>query len=295
MERTGGPEVMALAEVPQPRPQPGQVLVRLSAIGVNFIDIYRRSGLYPVELPYIPGTEGAGTVQAVGDGVSGLKKGDRVAFVDAPGTYSELVALPSERAVPVPAAISDEQAAAAMLQGMTAHYLALDTYPIKQGDTVLIHAAAGGVGTLLVQVARRRGARVLATVSTREKAEKAREAGAHEVQAVYDSVGRTTFLKGFSCLARRGIMVSFGQSSGAVESFDTAVLRKGSLFLTRPSLFHYVEDAESLQRRAGEVLSWVADGTLRLTLGLRLPLARAAEAHRRLAGRETIGKVLLRP
>jgi NADPH2:quinone reductase len=216
----------------------------------------------------------------------------------------------------VPAAISDEQAAAAMLQGMTAHYLALDTYPIKQGDTVLIHAAAGGVGTLLVQVARRRGARVLATVSTREKAEKAREAGAHEVilyteqdfeaevsrltdgrgvQAVYDSVGRTTFLKGFSCLARRGIMVSFGQSSGAVESFDTAVLRKGSLFLTRPSLFHYVEDAESLQRRAGEVLSWVADGTLRLTLGLRLPLARAAEAHRRLAGRETIGKVLLRP
>jgi NADPH2:quinone reductase len=316
MERTGGPEVMALAEVPQPRPQPGQVLVRLSAIGVNFIDIYRRSGLYPVELPYIPGTEGAGTVQAVGDGVSGLKKGDRVAFVDAPGTYSELVALPSERAVPVPAAISDEQAAAAMLQGMTAHYLALDTYPIKQGDTVLIHAAAGGVGTLLVQVARRRGARVLATVSTREKAEKAREAGAHEVilyteqdfeaevsrltdgrgvQAVYDSVGRTTFLKGFSCLARRGIMVSFGQSSGAVESFDTAVLRKGSLFLTRPSLFHYVEDAESLRRRAGEVLSWVADGTLRLTLGLRLPLARAAEAHRRLAGRETIGKVLLRP
>jgi len=316
VEKTGGPEVMTLADVPEPQLQPGQVLVRLGAIGVNFIDVYRRSGLYPVGLPHIPGLEGAGTVEAVGDGVTSLKKGDRVAFADAPGTYCELVALPADRAVPVPSGVSDEQAAAAMLQGMTAHYLALDTYPIREGDTVLIHAAAGGVGTLLVQVARRRGARVLATVSTEEKAQKAREAGASEiilytkkdfaaevgrltngegVQAVFDSVGRTTFLKGFACLATRGYMVSFGQSSGAIEPFDAGVLRKGSLFLTRPSLFHYVGDPESLRRRAGDVLSWIAEGTLRLTLGLSLPLAQAAEAHRRLAGRETIGKVLLRP
>jgi NADPH2:quinone reductase len=316
VESTGGPEVMKLADVPDPRPQPGQVVVRLGAIGVNFIDIYRRAGLYPVKLPHIPGLEGAGTVEAIGEGVSGLKEGDRVAFTDAPGTYCELVALPVQRAVPVPPGVSDEEAAAAMLQGMTAHYLATDCYPVREGDTVLIHAAAGGVGTLLVQIARRRGARVLATVSTEEKARRAKEAGADEVilytqkdfevevrrltegrgvRAVYDSVGRSTFLKGFGCLATRGWMVSFGQSSGPIEPFDLGVLRKGSLFLTRPSVFDYVGDPESLRRRAGEVLAWIAEGSLRLTVGLSLPLEQAAEAHRRLAARETVGKVLLRP
>ena len=308
---------MEPVDLPVPEPGAGQILVRLGAIGVNFIDIYRRSGLYPVQLPHVPGLEGAGKVEEVGEGVVHLHKGDRVAFADAPGTYSQFVVLPADRAVKVPDQITDQQAAAAMLQGMTAHYLAVDTYPIKGGDTVLIHAAAGGVGTLLVQLARRRGGRVLATVSTPEKAERAREAGAHEVilykekdfvaevrrltggrgvQAVYDSVGRATFMRSLECLATRGMLVSFGQSSGPIESFDPAVLgRQGSLYLTRPSLFHYVAEAEELRRRAGEVLQWIAEGSLRLTIGLTLPLAEAAEAHRRLAGRRTVGKVLLEP
>jgi NADPH2:quinone reductase len=308
---------MALADLPVPEPAAGQILVRLGAIGVNFVDIYRRSGLYPVQLPHIPGLEGAGKVEEVGEGVVDLRKGDRVAFSDAPGTYSQFVVLPADRAVKLPAGITDQQAAAAMLQGMTAHYLSVDTYPIERGDTVLIHAAAGGVGTLLVQLARRRGGRVLATVSTPEKAERALEAGAEEVilytekdfvaevrrltggrgvQAVYDSVGRATFLKSLACLSTRGILVSFGQSSGPIEPFDPAILgRQGSLYLTRPSLFHYVAEAEDLRRRAGEVLQWIADGSLRLTIGLRLPLVEAAEAHRRLASRQTVGKVLLEP
>ena len=317
IERTGGPEVMQVQDLPVPEPGPGQVRVRLGAAGVNFIDIYRRSGLYPVELPHTLGMEGAGTVEAVGQGVAELHQGDRVAFTDAPGTYAELVVLAAERAVRLPAAISDRQGAAAMLQGMTAHYLAADTYPIRKGDTVLVHAAAGGVGALLVQVARRRGARVLGTVSSAEKAEVARDAGADEVilytesdfeaevrrltdgrgvQAVYDSVGRNTFLKSLACLAPRGILVSFGQSSGPIEPIDPAILgRGGSLYLTRPSLFHYVADPQSLQHRAGEVLQWIADGSLRLRIELTLPLAEAVEAHRRLAGRQTAGKILLEP
>jgi len=317
IERTGGPEVMQLVEAPLPEPGPGEIRVRLGAVGVNFIDIYRRSGLYPVELPHTPGLEGAGSIDAVGPGVRGLEPGDRVAFADAQGTYAQFVVLPAARAVRLPDAVSDQQGAAAMLQGMTAHYLAVDTYPIRDGDTVLIHAGAGGVGSLLVQVAVRRGARVLATVSTPEKAEVAREAGAEEVilyteqdfeaevrrltggkgvQAVYDSVGRSTFLKSLACLAPRGILVSFGQSSGTIEPFDPALLgRQGSLYLTRPSLFHYVAEPASLERRAGEVLGWVAEGSLRLRIGLVLPLEEAAEAHRRLAGRGTIGKLLLEP
>ncbi|MBN1837912.1 MAG: quinone oxidoreductase [Spirochaetales bacterium] len=317
IQKTGGREVMQLAEVPLPEPGPGEVRVRLGAAGVNFIDIYRRIGLYPVELPHTLGLEGAGSVESVGPGVRGLAQGDRVAFADAPGTYAEQVVLPADRAVRLPDAVTDEQGAAAMLQGMTAHYLAMDTYPIRRGDTVLIHAGAGGVGGLLIQLAHRLGARVLTTASTPEKAAAARESGADEtilyteqdfeaetrrltggkgVQAVYDSVGRTTFLKSLRCLAPRGMLVSFGQSSGSIEPIDPGLLgRLGSLYLTRPSLFHYVADPQSLQRRAGEVLGWVADGSLRLTIGLVLPLEQAAEAHRRLEARETVGKVLLTP
>jgi NADPH:quinone reductase len=316
-EGFGGPEVLELRERDLPVPGPGQVLVRQKAIGVNFIDVYRRTGLYRVDLPMVPGMEGAGVVEAAGPGVRGVKPGDRVAYANVPGTYAEAVSVPADRAVRLPPRVTFEQGAAAMLQGMTAHYLAIDTCPIRRGDTVLVHAAAGGVGLLLVQVARMRGARVIATVSTPAKAELARAAGADEVilyaeadfaaevrritagrgvQAVYDSVGSTTFLKSLDCLAPRGMMVSFGQSSGPVEPVAPALLSaKGSLFLTRPTLGHYVADAAALQRRAGEVLHWVAAGRLSLRIGATLPLAQAAEAHRLLEARATTGKVLLSP
>ena len=300
-----------------PTPGPGQILVRQEAIGVNFIDVYRRTGLYTVELPSVPGMEGAGTTEAVGPGIRDLRVGDRVAYANVPGTYAEAVLVPAGMAVRLPDSVSFDQAAAAMLQGMTAHYLALDTYPIRKGDTVLVHAAAGGVGLLLVQVARMRGARVIATVSTREKAELARNAGAEEivlyleqdfraevnritdgrgVQAVYDSVGRATFLKSLDCLAPRGMMISFGQSSGKVEAMEPGILStKGSLYLTRPTLGHYIADQASLQRRAADVLEWVAGGKLHLRIGATFPLAEAAEAHRQLEGRKTTGKLLLIP
>ncbi len=315
VERFGGPEVLELREGELPAAGPGQVLVRQKAVGVNFIDVYRRTGLYRVDLPMVPGMEGAGVVEAAGPGVRGVKPGDRVAYANVPGTYAEAVSVPADRAVRLPPRVTFEQGAAAMLQGMTAHYLAVDTFPIGRGDTVLVHAAAGGVGLLLVQVARMRGARVIATVSTPAKAELARAAGADHVilygeadfaaevkritdgrgvQAVYDSVGRTTFLKSLDCLAPRGMMVSFGQSSGPVEPIAPALLSaKGSLFLTRPTLGHYVAEAASLQRRAGEVLRWVAGGRLSIRIGATLPLARAAEAHRLLESRATTGKVLL--
>jgi len=300
-----------------PTPGPGQILVRQEAIGVNFIDVYRRTGLYTVELPSVPGMEGAGTTEAVGPGIRDLRVGDRVAYANVPGTYAEAVLVPAGMAVRLPDSVSFDQAAAAMLQGMTAHYLGLDTYPIRKGDTVLVHAAAGGVGLLLVQVARMRGARVIATVSTREKAELARNAGAEEivlyleqdfraevnritdgrgVQAVYDSVGRATFLKSLDCLAPRGMMISFGQSSGKVEAMEPGILStKGSLYLTRPTLGHYIADQASLQRRAADVLEWVAGGKLHLRIGATFPLAEAAEAHRQLEGRKTTGKLLLIP
>jgi NADPH2:quinone reductase len=284
---------------------------------VNFIDVYQRSGLYPVQLPYVLGLEGAGTVSEVGSGVTTLEAGDRVAWSGAPGAYAQYAAVPADKLVKIPEAIGFPEAAAAMLQGMTAHYLAVDTYPIRRGDTVLIHAAAGGVGQLLVQVAKRRGARVLATVSTEAKADLARKAGADEVilytktdflqevkrltdgtgvNAVYDAVGQDTFLKSLECLARRGMLVSYGQASGKIDPIDPAILgAKGSLYLTRPSLFHYVADRESLERRATEVLGWIAAGELVLHIGETLPLAEAAEAHRRLEGRKTMGKVLLLP
>jgi NADPH:quinone reductase len=315
VERFGGPAVLEWREQDLPVPGPGQVLVRQKAIGVNFIDVYRRTGLYSVDLPMVPGMEGAGVVEAAGPGVRGVKPGDRVAYANVPGTYAEAVSVPADRAVRLPPRVTFEQGAAAMLQGMTAHYLAIDICPIRRGDTVLVHAAAGGVGLLLVQVARMRGARVIATVSTPAKAELARDAGADEVilyaetdfaaevkritagcgvRAVYDSVGRTTFLKSLDCLAPRGMMVSFGQSSGPVEPIAPALLgAKGSLFLTRPTLGHYVADAAALQRRAGEVLRWIAAGRLSLRIGATLPLAQAAEAHRLLESRATTGKVLL--
>jgi NADPH2:quinone reductase len=317
IESFGGPEVLRLRERETPAPGPGQILVRQEAIGVNFIDVYRRTGLYAVDLPSVPGMEGAGTVEVLGAGVRELRPGDRVAYANVPGTYADAVLVPADRAVRLPARITFAQAAAAMLQGMTAHYLVLDTYPVRKGDTVLVHAAAGGVGLLLVQVARMSGARVVATVSTPQKAELARDAGADEVilytekdfvaevkritdgrgvQAVYDSVGRTTFLKSLDCLAPRGMMVTFGQSSGKVEAVEPTLLSaKGSLFLTRPTLGHYIADSASLQRRARDVLRWVATGRLSLRIGATFPLEQAAEAHRQLESRSTTGQVILIP
>ncbi len=308
---------MALTEMAAPEAAAGQAIVKLEAIGVNFIDVYQRSGLYPVELPYVLGVEGAGTVHQLGPGVESLRIGDRVAWVGINGAYAEYAAVPADKLVKLPEAVGFQEAAAAMLQGMTAHYLAVETYPIKKGDAVLVHAAAGGVGQLLVQLAKRRGARVLATVSTEQKAELARKAGADEVilysekdfesevkrltggkgvNVVYDSVGQATFLKSLECLSLRGFLVSFGQSSGKIPDFDPAILgRKGSLYLTRPSLFHYIADRESLERRASDVLSWVSKGELRLHIGDTVALCDASDAHRRLEARKTTGKVLLLP
>ncbi|MBW8874270.1 MAG: quinone oxidoreductase [Acidobacteria bacterium] len=314
----GGPEVLQLEDVPEPAPKEGEAVVRVEAAGVNFIDVYFRTGLYKgPALPFTLGQEAAGTVAAVGSGVADVAVGDRVAYAGVHGAYAELAAVPAARLVKLPAGVSTRQGAAAMLQGMTAHYLACSTYSLKEGDACLIHAAAGGVGQLLCQVAKLRGARVLGTVSTEEKAQLAREAGAdeiirydqqdfaaevkrltggHGVQVVYDGVGRATFDKGLDSLARRGMMVLFGQASGPVPPFDPSLLNtKGSLYLTRPSLGHYIATAEELQRRAEDVLGWIAEGKLKIRIGLELPLAQAAEAHRALEGRRTTGKVLLIP
>lgn len=317
IQKNGGPEVMKPVEVAAPQAAPGQPLVKLEAAGVNFIDVYHRNGLYPVDLPYTLGVEGAGVVQEAGEGSEPFRAGDRVAWVGVAGSYAEYAVVPADRLVRIPEGVGFREAAAAMLQGMTAHYLAFDTYALGPADTALIHAAAGGVGQLLVQLAKQRGARVLATVSTEAKAELARKAGADEVilysredfeeqtrrltggrgvNVVYDSVGQATFLKSLGCLALRGTLVSFGQSSGKIDAFDPALLgAKGSLYLTRPSLFHYVADRESLERRAAEVLGWVASGKLRIHIGETFPLEQAAEAHRRLEARKTVGKVLLLP
>lgn len=313
----GGPEVLRYEDVPVPLPGPGQALVRIEAVGVNFIDIYHRSGLYPVPLPSTLGQEAAGTVTALGGGVSGVALGDRVAYADVPGAYAEAAAVPADRLVPLPAGVSARQAAAVLLQGLTAQYLTVSTYPLAAGDACLVHAAAGGVGLLLCQMAKRLGARVIGTVSTEAKAELARGAGADEVilytrqdfeaevkrltggagvQVVYDSVGKTTFDKSLNCLARRGMLVLYGQSSGPVPPFDPQVLnRKGSLFLTRPTLGHYVATRQELLARAAQVLAWVADGSLAVRIGQEYPLAEAAEAQRALAARETTGKLLLLP
>ena len=313
----GGPEALRLEEVPDPAPARGEAVVRVEAAGVNFIDVYHRTGLYKAALPVTLGQEAAGVVEAVGSGVADLRPGDRVAWASVFGAYAEKAAVPAERLVSLPDGVTARQAAAAMLQGMTAHYLACSTYPLKSGDVCLVHAAAGGVGLLLCQIARMRGARVLGTVSTAEKAALAREAGADAtidytvldfaaeaksltdgkgVHVVYDSVGKTTFEKGLASLAPRGTMVLFGQSSGPVPPLDPQVLsQKGSLYLTRPTLAHYVATRSELLQRAGEVLAWVRDGRLRLRIAHEYPLREAAAAHRALEGRQTSGKVLLLP
>jgi NADPH2:quinone reductase len=313
----GGPDVLRLEDVPLPEPQAGQLRLRVAAAGLNFIEIYQRSGLYPVPLPWTPGGEGAGEVVAVGEGCTRFKPGDRVASVNLLGAYAEQALVHEDRAVAVPDGIEIRQAAGALLQGMTAHYLALTTRPLQSGDTCLVHAAAGGVGLLLVQIARRRGARVFGTVSTDEKARLAREAGADHVilytredfqaevrrltagrgvQVVYDSVGQATFGKSLDCLAPLGMLVLYGQSSGVVPPVDPGLLaQKGSLFLTRPSLFHYVADRASLEARAADVFGWIRDGSLELRLDRSFPLAQAGDAQRALAARETTGKVLIVP
>jgi len=315
-EATGGPEVLRLVDIPSPLPGPGEVLVQVEAAGINFIDVYQRSGLYPVPLPGAPGLEGAGVIESLGPGVSGLMPGDRGAWFSAPGSYAEKVVVPADRLIKVPVGIESRTAAAVMLQGMTAHYLVETTYPLGPGKVCLVHAAAGGVGLLLVQMAKRKGARVFATVSTEEKAALAREAGAdvviryteqdftaevkkategRGVDVIYDSVGQSTFEKGLECLAPRGMMALFGQSSGVVPPFSPSLLAKGSLFLTRPTLFHYAADRASLEWRAGDVLGQVASGQLAVRIGRTFRLADAAEAHRALVGRQTTGKVLLIP
>ncbi|HXV90824.1 MAG TPA: quinone oxidoreductase [Gemmatimonadales bacterium] len=314
---TGGPDVLRPVELPDPVPGATDALVRVTAAGVNFIDVYHRTGRYPLALPFTPGQEGAGVVVAVGAAVADLRPGDRVGWADGLGGYAELAALPAERLVPLPDAVTDRDAATALLQGMTAHYLSHDTCPIEPGDTVLIHAGAGGVGLLLTQLAKRRGARVVATVSTAEKEALSRAAGADEVirygesdfvaevrrltggagvRVVYDSVGRTTFDGSLRCLAPRGMLVLYGGSSGPVPPVDPMELsRHGSVFLTRPTLRHYVADRPALLRRAAQVLDWVTAGTLRLRVHATYPLDEAARAHRELEARATAGKLLLLP
>ncbi|MGH7505819.1 MAG: quinone oxidoreductase family protein [Longimicrobiales bacterium] len=316
VSRTGGPEVLLLEEVATPDPGPGEVRVRLAFSGVNFVDTYQRSGLYPVPLPFTPGSEGAGEVDAVGPDVAELRAGDRVAYASERGSYAAVAIVPAAKLVPVPAGVSLDTAAAVMLQGMTAHYLAHDTFPLDGGSVALVHAAAGGVGLLLVQMARMLGARVIGTTSTEEKAQLARHAGAEEVvlythdnfrdralaftggrgvDVVYDSVGRTTFADSLRSLRPRGLMVSFGQSSGAVPPFDPLLLsRRGSLFLTRPTLANFIADRGDLLRRAGDVMRWIADGKLDVRIDRTLDLAAAPSAHRLLESRATAGTLLLR-
>ena len=313
----GGPEALKFEDAPEPTPKAGEAIVKIDAAGLNYIDVYQRSGLYKLDMPLTLGLEAGGTVTAVAQGVTEVKVGDKVAYTGVPGAYAQYAAVPAARLVVLPQGVSTKQGAASMLQGMTAHYLACTTYPLKKGDTCLVHAAAGGVGLLLCQMAKMRGARVIGTVSTEEKAKLAREAGADEVilytkqdfeaetkritggkglQVVYDSVGKTTFEKGFNVLASRGMMILYGQSSGPVPPFDAGILgAKGSLFLTRPSLFAYTATREELLQRAGDVLGWIRDGKLKLRMEFEFPLKDVAEVHRALESRKTTGKVLLIP
>lgn len=312
----GGPEAMVLDEVPVPDPGPGQALVRVEAAGVNFIDVYHRTGFYPLPLPLTPGQEGAGRVERLGAGVTDCKPGDAVAWAGVAGGYAEYALIAAERLVPVPHGVTTAQAAAAMLQGMTAHYLACTTHAIQPGETCLIHAAAGGVGGLLVQLAKLRGARVLASVGSEAKAVLAREYGADHVilyrsrdvaievkrltdgklcQVVYDGVGRDTFAASVASTAPRGLLVSYGQSSGAVGMMDPLVTLKGSKFLTRPTLADYVATTAELRARAGELFTWIREGKLKLRIHREYPLAGAAAAHRELESRASAGKLLLVP
>jgi len=313
----GGPEVLSYEDVSEPTPSAGEVLLRLDAGGLNYIDTYHREGLYPVDLPCIPGVEGAGVVIGLGDGVTDVKEGDRVGFAGAMGSYAEQIAVPADRLIPLPEGCSSEDAAAVLLQGMTAHYLVHGSYRLGADDTALVHAAAGGVGLLLVQMAKKRGARVIGTVSTAEKEVLAREAGADEVirytetdfeaetrrltddagvEVVYDSVGLTTFDAGLRLLKPLGTMVLFGQSSGPVPPVNPQILSaEGSLFLTRPTMAHYILTRQALLDRASEVLNWVASGELSVRVGARYSLAEAGAAHTALQSRQTTGKVLLLP
>jgi NADPH2:quinone reductase len=313
----GGPEVLIYEDIPVPEPKAGAARVKVEAIGVNFIDIYQRTGLYPIQTPFTLGMEGAGVVDAIGDGVIEVKPGDRVAYAMILGSYAEYAVVPAAKLVPVPTNVDAKSAAALMLQGMTAHYLTRSTYPLKKGETALIHAAAGGVGLLLVQVAKQMGATVIGTVSTEAKAQLAKEAGAdyviqytkadflaevknltdgQGVHVVYDSVGQTTFDKSLNCLRPRGYLALFGQSSGPVPPFDAGKLAaKGSLFLTRPTLLHYTLDRNELLQRAHDLFNWTAAGKLKLRVEKTFALAEAAEAQRQLEARKTTGKVILLP
>ena len=317
VSQPGGPEVLTLIDLPVPAPKPNEALVEIKAAGVNFIDVYFREGRYPAPLPFIDGQEAAGIVAAIGNDVQNVKVGDRVAYVGSLGSYAEFAAVPVERLVHIPDNLGFEHAAAAMLQGMTAHYLCRSTYPLKAGETALIHAAAGGVGLLLVQMAKRLGARVIGTAGSEEKAQRARDAGADEVilyneqdfetetrrltngegvSVVYDGVGKSTFEKDLNVLRPRGYLVLFGGASGAVPPLDLIRLsQKGSLFVTRPTLAHYTLTREELEWRSGDVLGAVSRGELMLRIHKTYPLEEAAQAHRDLEGRKTSGKLLLIP
>ena len=317
IHETGGPEVLSLADLPIPQPGPGQVLIRVEAVGVNFIEVYFRNGVYKAALPLTLGSEAAGTVEELGPGVTGFAAGDAVASVSVLGSYAEYALVPAAALVKVPESLTMQQAAAALLQGMTAHYLSHSTFPLKAGDTALVHAGAGGVGLLLTQMAARLGARVIATVSTAEKAELSRSAGASDVilytekdfaaevkrltggkgvDVVYDSVGKTTFEGSLNCLRPRGLLALFGASSGPVPPFDLIHLSsKGSLFVTRPTLWHYVATRAELEGRSGDVLGWAAKGELKLRTEHVYPLSEAAQAQTDLEDRKTTGKILLEP
>lgn len=315
--RTGGVEVLTLVDIPVPKPKPNEAVVKIAASGVNYIDVYFREGRYPITPPFIIGQEASGIVSEVGSDVKDLKPGDRVAYTGITGAYAEYEAVPSDRLVGIPAGISDHQAAAAMLQGMTAHYLVRSTYPLKPGDFALIHAGAGGVGLLLIQMAKELGARVITTVSTEEKAKLAREAGADEVilytrqdfeaetkrftdgkgvHVVYDGVGKTTFEHDLNVLRPRGYLVLFGASSGPVPLFDLGKLaQKGSLFVTRPTLVHHIASREELLQRSTDVFKMIESGILKLRIEHLYSLQEAQQAHRDLEGRKTTGKLLLVP
>jgi len=316
VHEVGGPDVLRYEDVPVPTPGSGQALVKIEAIGLNFLDCYFRSGLYKTALPFTPGNEAAGTVAAIAPDATTVRVGDRVSYAPAMGAYAEYAVVAADRLIPIPDAVDARTAAAVTLQGMTAHYLATSTYPLKPGDTALVHAAAGGVGLLLVQTAKLRGARVFGTVSSTEKVAWAREAGADEVivyteqdfeaevmrltsgkgvNVVYDSVAKTTFDKSLNCLGVRGVLALFGQSSGPVPPVDPARLAKNAVFLTRPSLGQYTVTREEMLQRARDVFEWVQAGRLRVRVPRTLPLQDAAEAHRLLEGRKTTGKVLLIP
>jgi NADPH2:quinone reductase len=309
VEQPGGVENLKYADLPKPSPGPGQALVKIVASGVNYIDIYFRKGVYPAPPPIVLGSEGAGTVEEIGADVSNVASGDRVAYAMARGSYAEYAVVPAWQLVKIPASVDLQTAAAAMLQGMTAHYLTHSTYPLKPGDSCLIHAAAGGTGRLIVQMAKMLGAHVVATVGNEEKAKQAKDVGADEViiytkedfaakakgmHVVYDSVGQSTFMKSLDCLRPRGMMVSFGNASGPVADFAPLILsQKGSLYLTRPSLANYSTTADELDWRANDVLNWIGQGKLKLHIHKVYALADAADAQRDLEGRKTTGKLLL--